>query len=267
MTKAPENRRARARAIADVTSGTILASVEIAATPERVFRAITAPDEIVRWWGQDDVYRTTKWDSDFRVNGRWRAEGVGADGVPFSVEGEFLEIDPPRKLVQTWKPQWDGGHATKVSYVLEPIDSGTRVVVRHEGFGARADSCRNHGSGWERVLEWLSTWSGEATKHSFFLCRLFAPRPTFAMDMNADERALMGEHSKYWRQHMREGRVVVFGPVADPTGPWGLGVVRGKDLAEVRAFADADPTIVSKTGFQWEILPMLAAVLPEDVGA
>lgn len=263
MTKPSRSRPARA--VADVTSGTILASVDIAATPERVFRALTAPDEIVRWWGADDLYRTTKWDSDLRVNGRWRAEGVGADGVPFSVEGEFLEIDPPRKLVQTWKPEWDGGHVTKVIYSLEPIDIGTRVVVRHEGFGARADSCRNHGTGWERVLDWLRGWSGDEPKDSYFLCRLMPPRPTFALDMNATERALMGEHASYWRQHMREGRVVVFGPVADPAGPWGLGVVRAKDVADVRAFADRDPTMSSGIGFRWEILPMLTAVLPEDV--
>jgi uncharacterized protein YndB with AHSA1/START domain len=263
MTKPPANRRARA--IADVTNGIILASVEIAATPERVFRALTAPEEIVRWWGADDLYRTTKWDSDFRVNGRWRAEGVGADGVVFSVEGEFLEIDPPRKLVQTWKPEWDGGHVTKLSYILEPIDAGTRLVVRHEGFGSRAESCRSHGMGWERVLEWLGAFSGEAPKDSFFVCRLLPPRPTFALDMNASERALMGEHAGYWRQHMREGRVVVFGPVGDPAGPWGMGVVRAKDAGEVRAFADRDPTITSGFGFQWQILPMLSAVLPEDV--
>jgi uncharacterized protein YndB with AHSA1/START domain len=264
MTKPSEQRRARA--IADVTNGTILASVEIAAPPERVFRALTAPEELVRWWGAEDVYRTTKWDADVRVNGRWRAEGVGADGVPFSVEGEFLEIDPPRKLVQTWKPQWDAGQVTKVSYLLEPIAAGTRVVVRHEGFGARADSCRSHGEGWESVLEWLRAFSGEAPNDSFFLCRLLPPRPTFALDMNAGERAVMGEHANYWRQHMREGRVVVFGPVADPAGPWGMGIVRAKDAGEVRAFADRDPTIASGLGFQWEILPMLTAVLPQDVG-
>jgi uncharacterized protein YndB with AHSA1/START domain len=260
------DKRLPAHAVADVQTGTILASVEIAASPERVFRALTTPDEIVRWWGADDMYRTTKWDSDFRVHGRWRAQGVGADGVPFSVQGEFLEIDPPRKLVQTWQPEWDSGHTTTVSYVLEPIDTGTRVIVRHDGFGAHSDSCRSHAQGWEHVLEWLNAFArATQTRDSFFLCRLLAPRPTFAHDMNADERALMGEHARYWRQHMSEGRVIVFGPVADPSGPWGLGVVRAADLAAARAFADGDPAVRSNTGFRCEILPMLAAVLPEDL--
>ena len=47
-----------ARALADVNGGIILAEVEIAAPPERVFRALTQSDEIVRWWGSPDAYRT-----------------------------------------------------------------------------------------------------------------------------------------------------------------------------------------------------------------
>src|SRR5262245_47193804 len=138
------NKNSPARAVADTASGTVLASVEIAAPPERVFKALTTPEEIVRWWGSDSVYRTTEWVQDLRVGGRWKATGKGADGSPFSVEGEFLEIDAPRRLVHSWKPEWDGGHVTRVTYRLEPIERGTRVTVRHEGFGDRAESCRNH---------------------------------------------------------------------------------------------------------------------------
>jgi uncharacterized protein YndB with AHSA1/START domain len=96
-----------ARAVADVTRGMLLASVEIMASPERVFRAL-ASEDITKWWGSDDTYRTTRWAGDVRVGGAWVAEGMGSDGAPFSVHGEFLEVDPPRKLVQTWRPSWDG---------------------------------------------------------------------------------------------------------------------------------------------------------------
>lgn len=144
-----------ARAVADVTSGMILASVEIAAPPERVFRAVSS-DDITRWWGSADMYRTTKWSGDLRVGGAWVAEGVGADGTEFSVRGEYVEIDPPRKLVQTWRAAWDGDHTTTITYRFEPIEGGTRVTVRHEGFAERFDSCRGHANGWERVLGWLT---------------------------------------------------------------------------------------------------------------
>jgi uncharacterized protein YndB with AHSA1/START domain len=65
---------------------------------------------------------------------------VQADGAPFSVGGEFLEIDAPRKLVQTWKSDWDAGHVTTLTYRLEPMSEGTKVTVRHEGFVGRPES-------------------------------------------------------------------------------------------------------------------------------
>lgn len=258
-------KKSPARSIADVTSGTILASVEISAAPERVFRALTSPEEIVRWWGSPELYTTTSWTADFKVGGAWRAEGVGSDGLKFVVVGKYLEIDPPRRIVQTWQPDFDDNQVTTITYVLEPIESGTRVVLRHEGFGARADSCRNHGQGWERVLDWLQAFAASppaASAERFFLLRLIAPRPSFALDMNEEERAVMGAHLVYWRASMAEGNVVVFGPVGDPQGPWGMGVVKAADEAAVRAWADNDPAILSGRGFRTEILPMLQAVLP-----
>lgn len=146
-----------ARAVADVSNGIVLANVEIAAPPERVFRALTS-DDITRWWGSDDAYRTTKWTGEVRAGGTWVAEGVGRDGQPFSISGEFLEVDPPHKIVQTWRPTWDGNHETTLTYRLEPIPGGTRLTLRHEGFGDRAESCRSRSNGWERVLTWLQTY-------------------------------------------------------------------------------------------------------------
>jgi uncharacterized protein YndB with AHSA1/START domain len=147
-----------ARSIADIERGVILARVEIAAAPERVFCALTDPDEIPRWWGSAEVYQTETWSADFRVGGAWRADGRGADGRPFSVSGRFLEIDPPRKVVQTWKPDWDGGHETTLTYELVAIDGGTRLTVRHEGFVGRAESCEQHSQGWEMVMGWLANY-------------------------------------------------------------------------------------------------------------
>lgn len=250
-----------ARAIADVTKGIVLATVEIAATPERVFRALTSPEEIVRWWGEEELYRTTSWNADFKVGGAWRAEGRGADGEPFHVEGTYLEIEAPRKLVQTWRPSFDEGETT-VSYLLEPTDVGTRITLRHDGFGKRTDSLRGHTAGWERVFNWLSDFASQPTAaESYFLCRLLGPRPTFAFDMNEEEKAVMQAHGQYWRARQAEGKVLVFGPVADPKGPWGLGIVRASDEGGARAWLDKDPAILSGRGFRVEIMPMLQAIV------
>jgi uncharacterized protein YndB with AHSA1/START domain len=254
-----------ARAIADTSTGTILATVEIAASPERVFRAIST-DEITKWWGSADTYRTTEHTADFRPGGRWRSSGVGASGDAFSVEGEFREIDPPRKLVQTWKAAWDGGNETTITYRLEAIPGGTRLTLRHEGFADRVDSCRGHGEGWERVLGWLrghvepreEAPAQANAEQKYFFCRLVPPRPTFAMDMNAAEADVMRAHAAYWRDLLEKGAAVVFGPVADPNGPWGLGVVRAPSEEAFNLLRDNDPAIKSGRGLRYECLPIRA---------
>jgi uncharacterized protein YndB with AHSA1/START domain len=258
-----------ARAVADLGAGTILATVEIAAPPERVFRALTS-DEVTRWWGSTDTYRTTEWVGDVRPGGRWRAAGVGADGQTFAVEGEFREIDPPRRLVQTWRAPWDGGNETVITYRLDPIDGGTRVTMRHEGFGERSASCHGHAHGWERVFGWLAGHFAAAPEKTarenpvsrYFVCRLNPPRPTFAQDMNPAEAEVMRQHAGYWAGLMGRGIAILFGPVADPKGAWGLGVLRTTE-AEWQALCDGDPAIQSGRGFRYEVLPMMRAVVRE----
>ena len=68
----------------------------------------------------------------------------------------MLLADAPRKLVHTWRAEWDAGNVTIVTYRLEPHDAGTRLTLRHEGFADRSASCAGHTEGWERVLGWLS---------------------------------------------------------------------------------------------------------------
>ncbi|HVY30077.1 MAG TPA: YciI family protein [Polyangiaceae bacterium] len=96
----------------------------------------------------------------------------------------------------------------------------------------------------------------------FFVSRLIGPRPTFPMDITPEERELMGVHGQYWRQKMAEGKIVVFGPVLDPKGVWGLGVLRVKDEAEATALQNQDPVILAQRGFSYETLPMMTAVVP-----
>jgi len=252
--------KSAARAVCDVTEGLILATVEIATPPERVFRALTDPNELPAWWGSDDLYRTTKHTADLRVGGKWRSEGKGADGSEFAVEGEYLEIDAPRKLVLTWVAPWDGGNTTTITYRLEPIEGGTRVTVRHQGFAGRPDSCRGHSEGWESVLGWLTAHAKSEPTLNAIMVKLFPPRPTFIADMTDAERAIMMQHQTYWREKLAEGRAIVFGPVADPNGGFGLGVIRAESLDAVKAFEASDPAILAKSGFRYEVFPMLRAV-------
>jgi uncharacterized protein YndB with AHSA1/START domain len=100
----------------------IVAEIFIAAPPTRVFEAITDPYQAPRWWGQEGMYRITEWKADVRRGGRWSSLGVGADGTSFQVEGEYLEVDPPRLLVHTWIASWSGPLKTVVRWELEPTD-------------------------------------------------------------------------------------------------------------------------------------------------
>ncbi|HMJ12610.1 MAG TPA: SRPBCC domain-containing protein [Polyangiaceae bacterium] len=256
-------RRSSARAVADLHGGTILATVDIAAPAERVFRALTT-DEAVQWWGSDEAYRTTAWESDLRVGGVWRATGVDKDGKPFSVRGSYVEIDAPRRLVQTWEPDWDSG-ITRVTYLLDPTSTGTRVTLRHEGFGTRTEACAGHGAGWEQVLGWLHAHMGSRSEVSkkYFVVKLLPPRPTFMADMTADERAMMGAHAEYWTQLLHQGNAIVFGPVADPAGPHGLGILAVESEAELQALLAKDPAILAQRGLSHVTAPMLQAVWRE----
>ena len=135
-----------ARAVADLAEGSILATVEIAAPPQRVFQAL-ASREVTSWWVRPGFFDTREWTGDVRVGGRWRASGIGR-GKPYALEGEFLEIDPPRKLVHTWHPVGSPEPPSTVAYLLEPTATGTRITLRHTGVTSR-DGTMGNAMGWE----------------------------------------------------------------------------------------------------------------------
>jgi uncharacterized protein YciI len=89
-----------------------------------------------------------------------------------------------------------------------------------------------------------------------FYIRLIPPRPTFASDMNADERALMQQHVIYFRGLFDQGKVLIFGPVLDPTDNFGMGVLEVRDAAEAQELLDKDPTVVAGMN-KFKIAPMV----------
>jgi len=147
----------RAHAAADPRTGSILATVEIGVPPERVFRALTS-EEIIKWWVRAGVFDTREWSGDVRVGGKWRSAGI-ARGAPYVLEGEYLEVDPPRKLVHTWHMSGMPGVPTVVTYLLEPVGTGTRITLRHEGFAvpaASAGACAGWETSFVRLAELLA---------------------------------------------------------------------------------------------------------------
>ena len=76
--------------------------------------------------------------------------------------------------------------------------------------------------------------------------------------MSAEEAAAMEKHAAYCRGLLASGQAVIFGPVADPNGVWGLGVVEAADEGEAMAITDADPVILSGLGLRYEVTPMIS---------
>jgi uncharacterized protein YciI len=89
----------------------------------------------------------------------------------------------------------------------------------------------------------------------YFLCKLIPPRPTFPQDMTDAEAKLMQQHVTYWNTLMDRGLVIVFGPVADPRGTYGLAILELKK-EDANALGVNDPTIKANVDFHFEAYPM-----------
>lgn len=97
----------------------------------------------------------------------------------------------------------------------------------------------------------------------YFLCKLTGPRPTFPQDMTPRETEIMQAHTAYCGELLRAGKAVVFGPVADTAGVWGLGVLQLDDDTDPQDVIANDPVVKADAGFGYQVLPMLRAATRE----
>jgi uncharacterized protein YndB with AHSA1/START domain len=142
--------------------------VYIKATPEAIWEAITTPEWTLKY-GYAPVV-----EYDLRPGGAFRAyanEGMKAFGCPDVIsDGEVIETDPPRRLVQTWRmtmtPELAAEAFTRVTFDIEPVRGGvTKLTVAHDVTGApmwgavaRGDSeSAGAGGGWSEILSGLKT--------------------------------------------------------------------------------------------------------------
>jgi uncharacterized protein YndB with AHSA1/START domain len=107
-----------------------------AAPRERVFRAWTDPDAVRGWFGSS-IGPARQVESDLRVGGRYRISvSMPPTGRLASVVGEYLEVDPPERLVYTFawerQPMAIGLGNSKVTVEFVELDEGTEVRLTHE---------------------------------------------------------------------------------------------------------------------------------------
>ena len=142
----------------------IISEIYIAAPPEDVFRALVDPELVVKWWGGQGAgqsFRCTHFECDLRAGGEWRSTGIDGQGRPFEAAGEYIEVIPPRLLVQTWTASWTAHVKTTVRWELQPTEHGTLVRHQHSGLAIHPEVSQSF-RGWPRILGWLQ---GYLEKH------------------------------------------------------------------------------------------------------
>jgi uncharacterized protein YndB with AHSA1/START domain len=124
---------------------TVEREIAIAASPDTVWELLVDPDQATRWMGQSATFEV-------RPGGLYRVEVIPGN----IARGEFLEVDPPRRLVHTWGWEQSQGSSvapgsTTIEYELIATDDGTLLRFRHTDLPDEA-AAASHAHGWEHYL-------------------------------------------------------------------------------------------------------------------
>ena len=122
----------------DRTTTTISVDQFIAAPPAKVWRALTEPELLARWWAAGDIAAT--------VGHRFHLEMPGWGAVPC----EVVEVEPERRFVYTFTENWT------LVWRLVPEGAGTRLFLDHSGFDLddkrSRDAFERMGPGWRDTV-------------------------------------------------------------------------------------------------------------------
>lgn len=133
----------------------------IAAPPAAVFDAWRDPESIRVWMCPDPEMSEASVEVDFRVGGRFRIVMHGAE-QDYDHTGEYVEIDPPRRLVFTWISHFirDAEQRTRVTLELEDAGEGkTQLLLVHDELPS-SDAYDGHDDGWAEILRKLAEHLG-----------------------------------------------------------------------------------------------------------
>jgi uncharacterized protein YndB with AHSA1/START domain len=138
-------------AVASPTS--LVISRTYPASVERVFKAWTDANQLGQWFAPTDDY-TTKAIVDLRVDHEYRITITHKGGNAHTILGTYRLIEPPRKLVYTWR--WEGGPTVDTLVTVDFICEGdaTKVTITHEQFTSTEERDK-HAEGWNGCLNRL----------------------------------------------------------------------------------------------------------------
>ena len=127
--------------------------IYIAATPEKVWKALLDGEMTRRYWGRENV-------SDWKPGSKWEHRRFD-DARTVDLVGLVVECDPPRRLVLTWAEVADAADKsrhTRVAIDVEKVEDMVRLTVTHDEFKPGTDMLRKISNGWPRVLSSLKSF-------------------------------------------------------------------------------------------------------------
>jgi len=142
----------------NVTDDKTVQQINIRGSAERIFDALTKPNQIVKWWGTEGRFQAKDFQSDLRVGGKWFID-VDARGRQVRAGGEYRTVERPRLLVFTWirRGEEEDPTETTVQIDLEEREPGiTTVRVTHSGLVT--DALRKRNGGWPLILTLLQSF-------------------------------------------------------------------------------------------------------------
>lgn len=126
------------------------------AAPPTVWRVLTEPDQLARWWGPAG-FTSPSIDLDLRVGGRYRIEMKPPEGDAFFLQGEFRQVAPPSQLAFTfrWEEPDPDDQETVVTLSLTDLGGRTELALDQGPFATEARLAL-HGGGWSDSFDKLT---------------------------------------------------------------------------------------------------------------
>ena len=127
-------------------------------SPQRVFEAMTDPEQVAQWWGPEG-FTCPEVTLNAKVGGAYRiAMQPPEGGELFHLAGEYLEVQPPTRLAYTfrWEPPDPDDRETVARLALHARDGATEVALTQGLFATEARR-ELHKAGWTDTLARLAS--------------------------------------------------------------------------------------------------------------
>jgi uncharacterized protein YndB with AHSA1/START domain len=116
----------------------ILVTREFDAPRDIVYKTMTDPKLIPQWWGpRSDKITVDK--MEVRPGGKWRFVATQADGTTYAFRGEYREIVPGEKIVQTFEFEPMAGHISVETWTLTDLPGGRTLFTTRSVFSSKED--------------------------------------------------------------------------------------------------------------------------------